>query len=162
MSIVYLALGSNLGDRRANLRAALGAFEPDIHILQESALYETPPWGYADQPAFYNMVIKGTTCMEPDALLRFLKGLEGRLGRTESFRYGPRNIDLDILFHDELVINEPQLVVPHPRLHERAFVLVPLADVAPDLMHPVLHQTVRDLLANVDSRDIHRVGTEAG
>jgi 2-amino-4-hydroxy-6-hydroxymethyldihydropteridine diphosphokinase len=156
MSTVFIALGSNLGDRAANLRAALEAFEPDVHILAESGIYETPPWGYSDQPAFLNMVVKAGTRLAPQPLLDFLKGLESRLGRQESFRYGPRSIDLDILFYDDLVLDEPQLSIPHPRLHERGFVLVPLAELAADLRHPVLQKSIAELLAEADASEIRR------
>jgi 2-amino-4-hydroxy-6-hydroxymethyldihydropteridine diphosphokinase len=152
--IAYIALGTNLGDRSANLRAALEAFPPDVRVLAESHVYETPPWGYADQPAFLNMAVRTETDLEPEALLGYLKQLEAQLGREPSFRNGPRRIDLDILFYDDLVLDESSLSIPHPRLHERAFVLVPLADLAPDLRHPVLGQTVREMLATNDSAGI--------
>jgi len=151
---IYLALGTNLGDRPGNLRSAVQALPPDVIVLAESKIYETPPWGYADQPAFLNMAIKAETSLEPGALLKHLKNLETRLGRQQTFRYGPRQIDIDILFYDDLVLNSPALVIPHPHLHERAFVLVPLADLAPELLHPVLRRTIRDLLADLDKTGI--------
>jgi 2-amino-4-hydroxy-6-hydroxymethyldihydropteridine diphosphokinase len=154
---VYIALGTNLGDRLANLRTAIQSMPPEIIVIEESYIYETPPWGYKDQPAYLNMVIKGETGMEPEPLLTYLKQLEVELGREQNFRWGPRLIDLDILFCDDLVIDTPPLVIPHPRLHERAFVLVPLADVAPELVHPVLHKNVNQLLAEVDARGITRI-----
>jgi len=157
MSIVYLALGSNLGDRLANLRLAVEALAPEVKVLVQSSVYETPPWGYADQPAFLNMALKAETDLEPLALLRHLKTLETRLGRETTFRYGPRLIDLDILFCDDRVVDEEGLTIPHPRLHERAFVLVPLADIAPELLHPVLKKTVREMLGEVDVRGIEKV-----
>jgi len=148
--IAYIALGTNLGDRLANLRAALEAFAPQVKILKESHIYETPPWGYEDQPAFLNMVVRAETDLKPDGLLEFLKQLETRLGRESSFRWGPRLIDLDILFYDDLVINTPPLVVPHPRLHERAFVLVPLTDVGAAVVHPLLGEFVWELMQKAD------------
>jgi len=154
--IAFIALGTNLGDRSANLRAALAALPPDVRVLAESHVYETPPWGYTDQPAFLNMAIRADTDLEPEALLGYLKQLEAQLGREPTFRNGPRRIDLDILFYDDLVLDESGLSIPHPRLHERAFVLVPLADLAPDLRHPVLGQTVREMLATNDSAGIMR------
>ncbi|MEW5829037.1 MAG: 2-amino-4-hydroxy-6-hydroxymethyldihydropteridine diphosphokinase [Chloroflexota bacterium] len=152
---VYLALGTNLGERLANLRAAVAALSPEVRVVAESPVYETPPWGYADQPAFLNMAVEAETDLGPGALLDHLKRLETELGRVESFRYGPRRIDLDILFYDDLVLDTPPLVVPHPRLHERAFVLVPLADLAPELVHPVLKRRVLELLSDVDTTGIH-------
>ena len=127
---VYLALGTNLGSRMENLRAALAAFAPAVRVLAESRIYETEPWGFADQPAFLNMAVKAETDLSPQELLDFLKGLEVTLGRRPSFRNGPRLIDLDILFYGDLQLNTPGLVIPHPPLHERVFVLAPLADLA--------------------------------
>jgi len=147
---VYIALGTNLGDRLANLRTAIEGLAPDVTMLAESHIYETPPWGYEDQPSFLNMVVKAETDLEPAALLMFLKKLEVDLGREKSVRWGPRLIDLDILFYDDLIIESPPLVIPHPRLHERGFVLAPLADVAAEFIHPVLGKRVRELLGGVD------------
>jgi len=148
--IAYIALGTNLGERLANLRAAIQSLPPDVNVLAESHIYETPPWGYEDQPAFLNMVVKGETDLEPEALLTYLKQLEVELGREQNFRWGPRLIDLDILFYDDLVIDTPPLVIPHPRLHERGFVLVPLADVAAEFVHPVLGKHIWELRKAVD------------
>ncbi len=156
MARLYLALGSNLGDRRANLQAALQALPPAVLVRRASPVYETPPWGLTEQPAFLNMVVEAETGLPPLDLLVHLKRLETQLGRLPSVRYGPRSIDMDILFYDDLVLDSPGLTIPHPRLHERAFVLVPLADLAPDLVHPRLGQTVRDLLTAVDTSGIVR------
>lgn len=151
---VYLALGTNLGDRLKNLQAALEALPPDVKVSAVSPIYETPPWGYLDQPEFLNQVLKGETDLEPLELLRSIKKMEADLGRLPGLRYGPRQIDLDILFFDELILESPELTIPHPRLAERAFVLVPLVDLAPDLCHPKTGETVRDLLDKVDHRGI--------
>jgi 2-amino-4-hydroxy-6-hydroxymethyldihydropteridine diphosphokinase len=151
---LYIALGSNLGERAANLRAALDLLPPQVAVLAESNIYETPPWGITDQPAFLNMVIQAETALAPVELLKHLKDIETRLGRAPAARYGPRLIDLDILFYGEQVIDSPPLVIPHPRLHERGFVLVPLAELAPELRHPLLGKTIRELLANIDTAGI--------
>ena len=160
MNTVFLALGTNLGDRLANLRAALEALAPDVRVLSHSHIYETPAWGYADQPAFLNMALKGETGLSPSALLAHLKQLETHLGRTPSFRWGPRLIDIDILFYNDLALDSPELTIPHPRLQERGFVLVPLADLAPDLRHPLLGKSIRQLLADVDVSGIEHFKEE--
>ncbi|CAG1016356.1 2-amino-4-hydroxy-6-hydroxymethyldihydropteridinediphosphokinase [Anaerolineales bacterium] len=152
--IVYLALGSNMGNRLANLRAALNNLTPQMAVKIKSSVYETPPWGFTAQPEFLNQVIMAETYLKPQALLSHLKRLETALGRAPSFQNGPRLIDMDILFFDNLVLDTPSLVIPHPRLHERAFVLVPLAEIAPDLVHPVLNKPIHELLDRVDRSDI--------
>jgi 2-amino-4-hydroxy-6-hydroxymethyldihydropteridine diphosphokinase len=152
---VYIALGTNLGDRLENLQAAVQALAPEVRPVAVSPVYETPPWGYWDQPAFLNQALQAETGLPPVELLGFLKRLENELGRRPSFHFGPRLIDLDILFYDDWILDSPGLVIPHPHLAERAFVLVPLADLAPDLRHPLLGLTVREMLAKVDTQEIH-------
>ncbi len=154
MSTVFLSLGTNLGDRLTHLNSALDSLPPDVQITKKSPVYETPPWGYEDQGPFLNMVIEGQTELEPEVLLARLKQLETDLGRRPSFRWGPRIADMDILFYGEMVLDTPELTIPHPRMQERAFVLVPLADIAPDWKHPVLGKTVRQMLAEVDASGI--------
>jgi 2-amino-4-hydroxy-6-hydroxymethyldihydropteridine diphosphokinase len=151
---LYLSLGTNLGDRLANLLNAITMLPPKINPLVRSSIYESEPWGYSDQPVFLNQVIKGNTDLEPLVLLAFLKETEVRLGRQETFRFGPRLIDLDILFYDDLVMDTPALTIPHPRIAERAFILVPLAEIAPDLPHPVLRKTIQQLKTGVDSSSV--------
>ena len=152
--VVYIALGSNQGDRLEKLRAAVKALQPEVMPLDNSRIYETPPWGYTDQPAFLNQVIRAETSLTPQGLLEYLKEIEVQVGRRPTFRYGPRVIDLDILFYDELVHQSVDLTIPHPSLPERAFVLLPLADLAPELRHPVLEKTVKELLGEVSSEGI--------
>ena len=153
-STVYLALGSNQGDRLAKLQQAIQALPPAFLVEQLSPVYETPPWGFTEQPAFLNMALRGTTGLAPLDLLERLKAIEVRLGRQPTFRYGPRPIDLDILFYDDLLLETPRLVIPHPGIASRGFVLRPLADLAPNLAHPLLGKTIQELLEQVDSSQI--------
>lgn len=152
--IVYIALGSNLGNRLSNLKNAISNFTPQMDVKKKSPVYETPPWGYADQPAFLNQVVMVETYLEPGDLLGHLKRLETVLGREPSFQNGPRLIDLDILFYDDIIVDSPPLVIPHPRLHQRAFVLVPLNDIAPDLVHPLYAKSISEMLLDIDRLNI--------
>lgn len=151
MAEVYIALGSNLGDRAGNLAAARAALARGaVEIAAASSVYETAPWGPKPQGPYLNQVVRGTTGLAPEALLARLLEIERALGRrreTEE-RYGPRTLDLDILLYDDLVLREPALQVPHPRMLERAFVLVPLAEIAPELV--VGGVRIIDALAGLD------------
>lgn len=154
---VALALGSNLGDRLDALRAAKAALAPFFAIDAASAIYETPPAYVADQPAFLNAVLTGTTRLAPPDLLHVLKRVESELGRKESFRYGPRRIDIDIVFYGERCLRTPELIVPHPRLAEREFVLRPLADIAGGWRHPGTGPTVETMLAALSKHTARRI-----
>ncbi len=143
---VFIGMGTNLGDRRENLKKAIQALAPKVTLLASSPVYVTPPWGVVEQPDFLNQVIQAETDLYPSELLHYLKQTEKRLGRVEAVRYGPRLIDLDILFYDNLILDMPGLSIPHPQLERRGFVLVPLADLAPELLHPVRCKTVKELL----------------
>jgi len=147
--IVYLGLGSNLGERQSNLNAALAALPPAVRVLCSSSVYETEPWGYRDQPPFLNQVVEGDTGLAPLDLLAHLKQIEAALGRQPTFRYGPRLIDLDILLYGDQVVNLPGLTIPHPHLAERAFVLAPLAEIAPEVRHPQSGSTMRELASKI-------------
>ena len=151
---VFLALGTNIGDREANLCKARKALAPKVTIIKESPIYITPPWGFEDQPEFLNQVLEVRTKMRPGRLLAYLKRIEKKMGRLKTFRNGPRLIDLDILFYGQRVIERSKLRIPHPRLHERAFVLVPLEDIAPDFIHPVLNMTVETMLSKINTEGV--------
>ena len=152
MSIVYLGLGTNLGDRKQNINKAIEAISLKMSISKQSSLYETTAWGYTDQPNFLNQVIQVETNLSPLRLLNFLKKTEVELGRVENFRYGPRLIDIDILFYDDLIKTTSRLQIPHPRIPERAFVLVPLNEIAPGYVHPVLKKTIAELLTKLPNK----------
>src|SRR5262245_25603058 len=134
-STVYLGLGANLGDRQASLAEALQSLRSHVQIERVSPVYETEPMHVADQPRFLNLAVKGVTSLEPADLLAVVKRIEARMGRRPGERYGPRPIDIDILFYGDRVVHTEALDVPHPRVAERGFVLVPLHDIAPDLRH---------------------------
>lgn len=154
----YLGLGSNLGCRRNNLRAALDALTADGRATPAavSAFYETEPWGYREQPAFLNCAAAVDTILSPGQLLALCQDIERRLGRQSGGRrYGPRVIDLDLLLYGSAIIAKqtPDLQIPHPRLHLRAFALLPLAEIAGAVMHPVLNRTIGELAAAVGGQE---------
>jgi 2-amino-4-hydroxy-6-hydroxymethyldihydropteridine diphosphokinase len=154
MSMVYLGLGTNMGDRLLNLQRAVESLEPAVKITVVSPIYETRAWGIENQPDFLNMCAVGITHLAPLALLRTLKELENQLGREPGERWGPRLIDIDILFYDDLIVNEAELTIPHKGIADRATVLVPLCDIAPHWVHPVLRRKIEDLLVDVDSAGV--------
>ena len=153
--IAYLGLGTNLGDRRANLLAALELLRatPGIGLLRCSLVYETEPWGVSDQPRFLNLVAEISTTLDPEALLAAGKEIEGQLGREPGLRWGPRLIDVDILLYGNAEVNLPHLQIPHPRLHLRAFALVPLAELAPESVLPSAGQSIGQLAQSSDGRE---------
>ena len=146
--IAYIGMGSNVGNKLLQCQKAISEIlRIDRHrLLAQSSFYKTQPFGYTAQDWFMNGVIKIETDLEAYELLRSLKEIESRLGRQETVRWGPRVIDLDILFYDEEQIRSEELQIPHPRLHDRQFVLIPLAEIDPHLIHPVLKKTIRELL----------------
>ncbi len=143
---IFLSLGSNLGDRQGNLENAVSFLNQRLRIEKVSSVYETEPVDVVNQPKFLNMVCKVATGLSPTGLLFTTQGIENKLGRPPNTHNAPRPIDIDILFYGNQVVTMPNLVIPHPRIAERAFVLVPLTEIAPDFVHPVLHKTVKVLL----------------
>ena len=148
--IVYISLGTNLDNRTANLKQAISLLPPQMTVKAKSKVYETPPWGYTEQDPFLNQVVKATTYLEPEKLLKHIKRLEVAMGRKATFRYGPRLIDIDILFYDDEILETPSLSIPHPNLHERGFVLLPMMDIAPDHVHPVKKKSIREMIGFCD------------
>ena len=155
ISNAYVSLGSNLGDRAGNLLLAVrGMMEAGLEVTRLSAIYETEAVETFAQPAFLNMVaeLRGNTLPAPEQVMARLLRIEYTLGRTREVSMGPRTIDLDLLLYRDELRSTQFLILPHPRFHQRRFVLEPLAEIAPRLVHPTLHQTISDLLANVDDQ----------
>lgn len=156
---VYLGLGSNLGDRMGNLALAVGRLSQKVTMMKVSLVYETEPVYYKEQPLFLNAALSAETRLDPFELFHFVKGIEKDLGRQDSFRNAPRPIDIDILFYGDLVIQSQELTIPHPLIAERAFVLVPLVEIAPELVHPLTRKKVSDSLAVIEGLDgVRRIG----
>lgn len=145
MSLAVVGIGTNLGDRDHNIARALAAIQAHSILVSCSPVYESQPAYVEDQPLFLNLACKIETTLAPHGLLGQLKQIERQLGRTPTFRYGPRLIDLDLLFYEDLSLNSPDLILPHPRLAERAFVLLPLTHIASDWIHPQFHLSVQEL-----------------
>ena len=147
MATAYIGVGSNLGNREKNCYHAIELLEKRrIVVKKKSSLYETEPWGEQDQPQFINMALEVETELEPYKLLRALKAIEKEMGREKTLKWGPRIIDLDILLFDALFLRDNSLQIPHPLMHERAFVLKPLCEIAPEKIHPLLKARMCDLL----------------
>ena len=155
MKTVYLALGSNVGDREAHLRDAIARLEAaEIHIVRRSPVYETEPRDVTDQAWFLNAVLESETELFPMQLISRTQQIEREMGRQRVQAGGPRSIDIDILFYGTFVIHAPRLDIPHPRLSARRFVLEPLAAIAPDLRHPVTGKTAREMLAELEGQQV--------
>jgi 2-amino-4-hydroxy-6-hydroxymethyldihydropteridine diphosphokinase len=148
-TIAYIGLGSNLGDKKANCRRAIELLAKSGHVVRSSSLYCTEPIGNTDQDDFVNAVVELETVLPPDVLLKECRSIEQELGRVRTVHWGPRTIDVDILLYGTAMIETPELTIPHPQLHTRRFVLVPLCEIAPLAFHPKLHRTASDLLAGI-------------
>jgi len=158
LKTIYLSLGSNLGRREQHLNAAIERLPAgDLRLLRVSPVYETEPLDYRAQPYFLNLVVEAETTLFPMQLLARVGRVERALGRLRTVPKGPRIIDIDILFYAQSVVRTAQLEIPHPRLAERRFVLAPLADLNPELRHPVTRQTIREMLDRAPSQQIRRV-----
>jgi len=154
MSFAYIGIGSNLGDREFNCKQAIGLLrQKGTTVSKESSLYETKPWGVRDQPLFLNMAIEVETDLKPFELLRTLKDIEKKMGREETFLWGPRIIDLDILLYDNNIVDEKGLRIPHPHMQDREFVLRPLCEIAGDVIHPSLLLSIEELLQRLKSTE---------
>ncbi|MBI3026752.1 2-amino-4-hydroxy-6-hydroxymethyldihydropteridine diphosphokinase [Candidatus Woesearchaeota archaeon] len=160
MADAFIGVGSNLGNKLENIRKAMSLIKERCKILKISHLYKTEPVGFKSQQWFLNCAAKAQTSLKPKELLEFLLSIEKKLGRVRTIRYGPRTIDLDILFYDDMIIREDNLVVPHPRLHERLFVLVPLKDICPDFIHPALNKTISELCSSASNSKVSKLQTE--
>lgn len=158
MSIAYLSLGANLGDRKAMLEAALRGLEASgqVRVVKASSVYETEPIGYVGQPWFYNLAAEIETDLDPNSLLTLTKQVERELNRTREIHWGPRTIDIDILLYDDLVTNGNRLTLPHPEMVGRRFVLEPLVEIAPDLKLPD-GRRIADLLPSVSAQEVRKV-----
>ena len=152
----YIGFGSNIENRFAHITQALQLLlEPDsVSLIQISSLYETEPVGYEEQSWFLNGVVAIETRLLAPQLLVLLKAIEGLVGRRDRGRWAPREVDLDLLIYDQCCINTPDLIVPHPEMHQRSFVLVPFAEIAPEVLHPILGQNIRTLLTNLNDEKI--------
>ena len=157
MTKAYISAGSNLGDRKENLALAVKHLAEENSVIRISSYFETEPVGYLDQPWFLNIAIELETSLSPLELLHQCQVIETSGGRVRSFPNAPRTLDLDILFFDVLVINQPELVIPHPRIQERKFVLEPLAEIAPDFVHPGLKKTIRSLFEDCPDTSVTRL-----
>jgi len=159
MNKAYLLTGGNLGNRLNNLSDARKLIEQYCgKIVQQSAIYKTAAWGFTDQPDFYNQALEIQTELYPKQLMQTLLTIEGQMGRKREIKFGPRIIDIDILLFNDEIIQQPHLAIPHPRLHERRFALTPLAEIAPNIIHPVLNKTIQQLLLeSTDTLDVHKI-----
>jgi 2-amino-4-hydroxy-6-hydroxymethyldihydropteridine diphosphokinase len=161
MAVVFLALGSNLGNRRQYMDRAVTLLQEHVTIDGRAPYYVTSPVGYTDQGDFMNGLVRGTTKLSPQELIEFIRKVEEEVGRVRRWRWGPREVDVDIIFYDDMVVDEPDLMIPHVRYSERDFVLQPLIDIAPDHKDPVTGLTAGELLADLSDEQRSVINKEA-
>ena len=154
MNKIYLSLGSNIGDTKSNLDRAIESLGEKINILNRSSYYETEPVGYKDQDWFLNIVLEGETGLGPEELLRFAQGIESKMKRKKTIRFGPRIIDIDILLYGQIQLQTEDLIIPHPRMFERAFVMVPLYEIAPNLM--IEGKKIREIINELEGEQVYK------
>lgn len=157
MSLIYLSLGSNLNDRFANLRRAIDELQQYVTVTAISPVFATAPWGDTDQPPFLNTCVAVVSDLSPHEILHRAKQIERKMGREKTRHWGPRLIDIDILFYDKMIVQDDELTIPHPHIAERAFVLAPLAVLIPDFRHPQTGLSVREMLEQVDLSGVERL-----
>lgn len=155
MHKVYLGLGSNIGDSKNNIETALTLLERKVNILKRSSYYETEPVGFKDQPWFINMVLEAETKLDPKELLEFTQGIEKEMKRIKTIINGPRNIDVDILIYDDIKVETENLIIPHPRMQERNFVMVPLLEIAPEMV--LDNNYIKDIVESLKGEEIRKV-----
>jgi len=153
----YLGIGSNIGNRKKNIRKSINLIKNKCKIIKISSIYKTEPIGYKNQNWFINCVIKIETKLTPEELLIFLKNTELKLKRIKKIKNGPRTIDLDILFYKNSIINKYNLIIPHPRAHERLFVLTPLKEISPKLIHPILRKNITNIIKGVKDGQVFKL-----
>ncbi len=154
MNKIYLSLGSNIGDTKYNLDQAVELLKEKINIFKQSSYYETEPVGYKDQDWFLNIVIEGETDLTPEDLLKFTQSIEEKMKRVKTIRFGPRIIDLDILLYEKEVIETKDLIIPHPRMEERAFVMLPLYEIAPNLT--IKNKKIEEIIRELEGEQIYK------
>lgn len=154
MNKIYLSLGSNIGDTKSNLDRAIESLGEKINILNRSSYYETEPVGYKDQDWFLNIVLEGETGLGPEELLRFTQGIECKMKRKKTIRFGPRIIDIDILLYGQIQLQTEDLIIPHPRMCERAFVMVPLYEIAPNLI--IEGKNIREIIDELEGEQVYK------
>lgn len=152
MHNIFLSLGSNLGNKKKNIAQALVYVKEKTKIIHISSYYETEPVGYLNQPSFLNIAVHARTLLSPLDLLSFLQTIEKKLKKSKTQKNGPRTIDMDLLFYDHLILKEPHLVIPHPRISQRAFVLGPLSEIAPSFVHPVAQKTIQEIFIELSTK----------